>query len=69
VGGTCVSVGYGFKRQFTFLILRSLHDVHEMNTSRADHVCLSVRMIQLENRWTDLDEIWYGRNHHHLLVL
>jgi hypothetical protein len=27
----------------------------------ADQVCLSVRMIQLENRWTDLDEIWYGR--------
>jgi hypothetical protein len=22
---------------------------------------LSVRMIQLENRWTDLDGIWYGR--------
>jgi hypothetical protein len=24
-------------------------------------VRLSVRMIQLENRWTNLDEIWYGR--------
>jgi hypothetical protein len=22
--------------------------------------CLSLRMIQIENRWTDLDEIWYG---------
>jgi hypothetical protein len=22
---------------------------------------MSVRMIQLENRWTDLDEIWCGR--------
>jgi hypothetical protein len=22
-------------------------------------VCPSVRMIELENRWTDLDEIWY----------
>jgi hypothetical protein len=25
-----------------------------------DWSCLSVRLIQLENRWTDLDEIWYG---------
>jgi hypothetical protein len=41
-------------------MMRSLHDVHEMNAHRAGHVCLSVRMIQLENRWTDLDEIWYG---------
>jgi hypothetical protein len=41
--------------------MRSLHDVHQMNAYMADHVCLSVRMIQLENRWTDLDEIWYGR--------
>jgi hypothetical protein len=23
-------------------------------------ICLSVCMIQLGNRWTDLDEIWYG---------
>jgi hypothetical protein len=23
--------------------------------------CLSVRKIQLENHWTDLDNIWYGR--------
>jgi hypothetical protein len=38
----------------------SLHDVYEMNTNRASHVCLSVRMIQLENRWTYLDEIWFG---------
>jgi hypothetical protein len=22
-------------------------------------VCLSVRVIKLENCWTDLDEIWY----------
>jgi hypothetical protein len=41
--------------------MHSLHDVHEMNAYRAGHVCLSVRMIQLENHWTDLDEIWYGR--------
>jgi hypothetical protein len=42
--------------------MRSLHDVHETNACRAGHVCLSVRMIQLESRWTDLDEIWYGRH-------
>jgi hypothetical protein len=45
--------------------MRYSHDVLEMNAYRAGHVCLSVcpsvRMIQLENRWTDLDEIWYGR--------
>jgi hypothetical protein len=23
-------------------------------------LCLSVRMIELENHWTDWDEIWYG---------
>jgi hypothetical protein len=47
-------------------IVRSLCDVHEINSCRADHVCLfirpsSVRMIQLENRWTDLDKILYER--------
>jgi hypothetical protein len=41
--------------------MRSVRDVYEMNEYRAGHVCLSVRMIQLENSWTDLDEIWYGR--------
>jgi hypothetical protein len=44
------------------LIMRSLHEVHERNAYRAGRVCLSVRlsarMIQLENHWTDLDEIW-----------
>jgi hypothetical protein len=30
-------------------------------TSRADHVCLSVRIIQLKNYWTDFDESWYRR--------
>jgi hypothetical protein len=43
--------------------------MHEMNAYRAGHVCLSVRlsvrlsirMIQFENHWTDLDELWYGR--------
>jgi hypothetical protein len=41
-------------------IMRSLHEVHEMNAYRAGQSSLafvSVRMIQLENRWTDLDEI------------
>jgi hypothetical protein len=41
--------------------MRSLHNVHEMNAYRVGHVCLSIRMIQLENHWMDLDEIWYGR--------
>jgi hypothetical protein len=40
--------------------MRSLHDMCEMNACRADHVYLSARMIQLENRWTDFDEIWCG---------
>jgi hypothetical protein len=39
----------------------SLHDVHETDAYSADHVCLSVRMIQYENRWPDLDEIWHVR--------
>jgi hypothetical protein len=38
------------------VIMHSLHDVHEMNMCRAEYVCLSVHMIQLGNRWTDLDE-------------
>jgi hypothetical protein len=41
--------------------MRSLHDMHEVNAYRAGYVCLSVRMIQLVNRWTHLGEIWYGR--------
>jgi hypothetical protein len=46
--------------------MRSLHVMHEINiyiyihAYRAGHVCPSVRMIHLENRWTDLDEIYYG---------
>jgi hypothetical protein len=46
------------------IIMRSSYGVHEVNAYRDAHVylsvCLSVRMIQLENRWTDLDEILYG---------
>jgi hypothetical protein len=41
--------------------MRSSHDLHEMNISRTSHVCLSVRMIQLENRRQDLEKILYGR--------
>jgi hypothetical protein len=37
-----------------------LHNVHEINAYRAGHVCLSVHMIQLKNRWMDLDKISYG---------
>lgn len=31
----------------------SLHDVHEMNARRADHVSV----CKIDNCWTDLDEI------------
>jgi hypothetical protein len=41
--------------------MSSLLDVHEMDAHMAGPVCLSVRMIKLESRWMDLDEIWYGR--------
>jgi hypothetical protein len=39
------------------VIMRSLHDVCDMNAYSTGYVRLSVRMIQLENRWTDFDEI------------
>jgi hypothetical protein len=48
-------------RELLRVLMRSLHDVRDMDAYRADHVCLSIRMIQLKNHWTDLDEIWYGR--------
>lgn len=38
-------------------IMRSLHVVCEMDACGADHVCLYVRMIQIDNRLTDLDVI------------
>lgn len=45
--------------------MRYLHDVHEVDAYRADHVCLSVRShvgtIELENCRRYLNEIWYGR--------
>jgi hypothetical protein len=50
---------------FTYqCLVLSLHDVEEMNGCKADHVCLSsclyAFLIQLQNRWTDLDYIWFG---------
>jgi hypothetical protein len=44
------------------VVMRYSHDVHETNTCRADHVCLSVRTIQLEKWRVDFDEMRYGRN-------
>jgi hypothetical protein len=41
----------------TFIIMRSLHNVLEMNAKRAGHACLSVCMIQLENHWMDMNKI------------
>jgi hypothetical protein len=42
------------------VIICSLHNVHEMNVYRAGH-CLSVGLHDsTRDRWTDLDEIWYG---------
>jgi hypothetical protein len=29
------------------------------NACRADPVCLSVRVFQLQNRWADFDRTWY----------
>jgi hypothetical protein len=46
-----------FRKTTLQLFIRSLHEVHAANAYKADHVWLSVRMIQLESLWTDLDEI------------
>jgi hypothetical protein len=46
-----------YVEEIRLYFMRSLLDVHEINGYRAGHVCLSVLMIQLENRLTDLDEI------------
>jgi hypothetical protein len=40
------------------IFMSCLHDVHIGLTMS---VRPSVRMIQQENCWKDLDEIWYGR--------
>jgi hypothetical protein len=37
--------------------MRSLHDVLD---GLVMSICPPVRTIKIENRWTDLDEIWYG---------
>lgn len=36
-----------------------LRNVHDTNVCKTDGVCLSVSMINLENRWTGIYEIWY----------
>jgi hypothetical protein len=62
---TIIVMTHSFFRLYISLtvIMRSLHAVHKMKSKRANHVCLSVclhvcvsvRMIQLENSWTDFD--------------
>jgi hypothetical protein len=37
-----------------------LYDEHELNAYSVLHVCLSVRVIQVENRWANLDETRHG---------
>jgi hypothetical protein len=54
-------VFFPVRTRFFNIVNRSLHDVHEMNGHTADHVCPSVRCIQLDNSSTDLDEISCGR--------
>jgi hypothetical protein len=44
-------VFFAVRTECSNIIVRYLHGVHK----------IPVRMIQLENRWTDLDEILYGR--------
>jgi hypothetical protein len=44
-----------------------LQDVHEINAFQAGNVCLSVRMIQIESRWTGFDEILVWKLCHFLL--
>jgi hypothetical protein len=39
--------------EYSIIIMRSLHGMHM-------GLVMSVCMIQLENCWTDLDQIWYG---------
>jgi hypothetical protein len=41
--------------------MRSLHDVREINSRKAALLSLSVSRFQLENRWTDFDEMLYGQ--------
>jgi hypothetical protein len=49
--------------QITLVFAKSfLHYVHAVNLYKADHICLSVRLSQHENRSTDLDEMCCGRH-------
>lgn len=49
-----------------FLSMPSLQDGHEIKAQRAGHVSVylsvhpSVHIIEIQNRWADMDEIWYG---------
>lgn len=38
--------------------MRSLHDLFELKSCRADDICLR---LPFENRWKVLDELWNGR--------
>jgi hypothetical protein len=44
-----------------YVTTHSLLSVHEMAAIGGSYVCLSAHMFRLQNRWMDLDEIWYGR--------
>jgi hypothetical protein len=60
VGELNIQVSYQHLGHCSFLGV--LHAIaFAKNTLWARHVCTSVRIIQLDNRWADLDEIWYGR--------
>jgi hypothetical protein len=42
-------------------LMQLLYLICTMCVKWQGYVYLSVRMFQFENRWTDFDEIWYGR--------
>lgn len=56
-------------------IMHSLHEVHERNTLQACHIRPSIHqsvcIFQLENSYTDKNEIWYGccTNGDHLQII
>jgi hypothetical protein len=47
-------------RIFTFRRGKNSDEGNKIGIIMIMSVCLPVRMIQLENLWTDLYEIWYG---------
>jgi hypothetical protein len=49
-----------FCSSFSFLCIICTMCMKQMHIGLVMSVCLSVRMIQLENRWMDLDEILSG---------